>query len=98
MSELKRQKYFGQEIPSSMKEWICLVTELLKKNKFEVFRDDFLVKEFKEIDAVSLLVYAEGDIHFVVKAEDLKLEDPPVDEYLFDGVSSFSFIDIQQII
>lgn len=89
--ELSQQKYFGQTIPPSMKEWICLAKELEQKDKFDIFRDDFLVEEIKEINAVSLLVYAEGDIHFVVKEENMKLEDPPVDEYLFDGVSSFSF-------
>ena len=91
LSALSQQKYFEQTIPLSLKEWICLAQELTQKDKFDIFRDDFSVEEIKEIAAVSLLVLAEGDIHFVMKEENLKLEDPPVSEYLFDGASSFSF-------
>src|SRR6185369_12064308 len=54
-SSIPKTKFFGHNLPFSMKEWVYLAEELEQEGRFDIFRDAFSVREIEEISAVSLL-------------------------------------------
>jgi len=80
----EEEKRLGIILPSSFREWISLASELIEKERFDIFRDSYNVTSLKTLSATSLLLQKEGDYYWAVKNENLALEDPPVDGYWLD--------------
>lgn len=77
--DCERAKSVGRALGASVREWICLLDELIAQNAWErVFRDALSLDLVEGQKAFSLMIQGEGDFHWAVPLAKLRAEDPPV--------------------
>jgi uncharacterized protein (TIGR02996 family) len=72
-----------RKLPPSVREWVAYCTDLDPAVCWPL-RDSYTMEHLEGHDAVSLMIQAEGDVHWAVRSEALGNDDPPVDEYYLD--------------
>ena len=77
------EKRLGLTLPPSVREFVAFAHDLHRKERvwMSVFRDPYTMRMLPRHDAVSLILQAEGDIHWAVRLADLHLPDPPITTY-----------------
>ncbi|SHE49443.1 hypothetical protein [Pedobacter caeni] len=89
------EKRLNLKLPAAIKAYFLLSKQLKevvytypngqKDNWFaNIFRDGFIISDFKGHNAITLMVQAEQDMYWAIKKEDLLEDDPAVYCYLLD--------------
>jgi uncharacterized protein (TIGR02996 family) len=81
------EKRLGRKLPPSVREWLAFAQDVgaAAGGHPEVLRDGFpQIEELEGFSAVSLLLQAEGDVHWAIRHEELALADPPVLGFYLD--------------
>lgn len=77
----------GRVLPPSVREWVAFAHDVRREEDFHVvFRDSYMMEDVPGHAALSLLMQAEGDIHWAVNHADFGHDDPLVTEY-FGGAA-----------
>lgn len=75
-------RQLGVVLSPSVHEWAAFAAELRQLGLFgDAFRDDFTLGWDSDMEAVTLLTLAEGDVCWGVHEKHLGREDPPVDAW-----------------
>jgi len=74
-----KEKSLGVALPASVREWLAFGKSSKQLAGHFEFRDGLPAVEYlEELKAYSILLQAEGDLHWAIREADMGQEDPPV--------------------
>jgi len=81
------EERIGRKLPHSVREFVAFSHDLSRRTQgyMRTFRDEYTMVVVPDQPAVSLILQAEGDVHWGTRFRDLRRNDPPVHSYL-DGM------------